>query len=181
MGALQYATDNDQQLFPRLNFDVRFCKADALDKNGRWTRAGDPIGWHRETDRYVRSKDVFFCTAASTASERLKVHPIESPYSNRRQLTSYLTSDKWWVMSKQSAGFMLIRLDQLPIQSREGYLWEVHWNPEEFHESTLPGHKLQNYHQGKSNLFFLDGSVRTEDIYDNSSLPGEGDGVVVGG
>lgn len=165
---LMYAGENDQLLFPRLNFDLRNQTADYVEKDKRWVRAGDPVGWHNATLRYAKSTEVFFCPASSSKRDRSRVLLLESPKSKRIGLTSYLTSLKWWIRSKQTEGWSIVKIDQLAKPSNEVYLWEVYWLPEEYGEPKDPDGLQANIHGVKSNFFFLDGSVRTEDLNHSS-------------
>ncbi len=167
MACLVYATENDQLLYPRMNFEFRSNPVDKLDEKKLWHRAGDPVGWHSAINQFAKSKEVFFCAKANTAVERDHVNPTEPEGSIVTTLTTYRTSIKHWLLSSSTNGFVGIRVDLLTNPSNELYLGEVNWmkpHPEDIAEGENP---TITFHGDKMNLFFLDGSVRYRGMQDS--------------
>ncbi|HRJ26087.1 MAG TPA: type II secretion system protein [Fimbriimonadaceae bacterium] len=172
MATLQYATENDQMLFPRMNFIEKHLPHDTFSKKHGWMRAGDPVGWHRATNAYAKSREIFFCASAKTPAQRNTLSPIELPGSITGMLTTYRTTIKFYyeALKRKEDGFFRVNITQLTEPSRELYLGDVMWLKP--NAEKMPNHRTgMTFHGEKANMFYLDGSVQFRFLWDQNFAP----------
>lgn len=172
MATLQYATENDQMLFPRMNFIEKHLPHDTFSKKHGWMRAGDPVGWHRATYAYAKSREIFFCASAKTPAQRNTLSPIELPGSITGMLTTYRTTIKFYyeALKRKEDGFFRVNITQLTEPSRELYLGEVIWLKPR--AETMPAKEANvSFHGNRMNMFYLDGSVQFRFLWDQNFAP----------
>ncbi|HRJ26089.1 MAG TPA: hypothetical protein PLO61_01100 [Fimbriimonadaceae bacterium] len=165
LASLQYADANDSRLFPRYNFVHFGFQVDRMDSDGRWIRAGDPVGWHRETSAFVKSNQLFFCPSAKTTEQRARLNPIEQPGSVTPMLTTYRTV--MWLTSQRRSmmDFLsLTPLSSIERPSTELYLAEVNWLKPNYKRLSKTDNPTISYHGEEMNYFFLDGRVVFKDM-----------------